>query len=289
MKQLPLIVVIALALSSSISAQKSPSAAATPAPQTGRRPPQAKTQPEFKDYNTAYAITGGAAMEKAANDFAAKYPDSELRPYLYSKAMQEYQRENNSAKLLAMGEKVVTLDPDNTVALVLTATVLSDNLSDGDQDRAQKIAEIRKNSSHAVESIDVAFVAPASATPEQITAYKNTLLSMAHSSLGITSLKSGDDATAEKELKTAADLTQAQPDAYVWYHLALAQDHQKKYSEALVSVEQALRYADSNPELGKLASGEKERLKQLTGAMTPPAPAPGPPPQAQPSPGRPPL
>jgi hypothetical protein len=112
---------------------------------------------------------------------------------------------------------------------------------------------------------------------------------MAHSSLGITSLKSGDDAAAEKELKAAADLTQSQPDPFVWYHLALAQDHQKKYSEALVSVEQALRYTGSNPELEKLASGEKERLKQLTEAVTPPAPAPGSLPQAQPSPGRPPL
>src|SRR5947208_8496025 len=104
-----------------------------------KHPPQAKTQQEYADYNTAYAITGGAAMEKAANDFAAKYPNSELRAYLYSKAMHEYQNENNPAKMLVTGKKILALDPDNTIALVLTATVLADSLSDADQDRDQQV------------------------------------------------------------------------------------------------------------------------------------------------------
>ena len=75
------------------SLQQSPTTPAQPKP-AAKRPPQAKSQAEYKDYNTAYAITGGAAMEKAANDFAAKYPQSELTAYLYSKAMHEYQNEN---------------------------------------------------------------------------------------------------------------------------------------------------------------------------------------------------
>jgi hypothetical protein len=61
-----------------LPAQQPPASGGTPAPTAGKRPPQARTQPEFKDYNTAYAITGGAAMEKAANDFAEKYPSSEF-------------------------------------------------------------------------------------------------------------------------------------------------------------------------------------------------------------------
>ena len=98
-----------------------PRPAVSPQPVT-RHTPQAKTQPEYADYNAANAISGGAAMEKAANDFAAKYPDSELRSILYSKAMHNYQAENNPDKMLAMGEKVLAYDPDNPVALVLTAT-----------------------------------------------------------------------------------------------------------------------------------------------------------------------
>ena len=232
-------------------------------------PPQAKTQKEFEDYNKAYAVSGGAAVEKAASDFAAAYPNSELRSYLYSKAMHEYQNENNAAKMLETGRRVLALDPDNSIALVLTANVLADGLSDTDADRPQKIAEIRKNSEHALQTIDAGFFAPQNATPEQITEYKNTLRSMARAALGIMELKSNDDAAAEKDLKSAAELGKTAPDPYVWYHLALAQDHQKKYAEALTSITQALQHMGSNADLGKLADGEHKRLLQLTGGTPP--------------------
>ncbi|MGB9123680.1 MAG: tetratricopeptide repeat protein [Candidatus Angelobacter sp.] len=239
-----------------------------PAQSAGKRVPQAKTHPEFNDYNTAYAISGGTASEKAADDFAAKYPDSELKSFLYSKAMHEYQNENNPAKMLSVGEKVLQLDPDNSIALVLTATVLADSLSDADTDRQAKIARVRKNASHALDTVDSSFVAPANATPEQVTAYKSTLQSMAHSALGIVALKTADDAAAEKELKLSADLNQSQPDPYIWYHLALAQDHQKKYSEALASINRALQVMGANADLGNLARGEQSRLLTLTGGAS---------------------
>src|SRR5215467_7324792 len=136
MKRLSLALILALAFTAGGLAQKQP--AASPTPQ-GKHP-QAKTQAEYKEYNTAYAISGGAQMEAAADAFAKKYPDSELRQYLYAKAMHEYQTENNPEKMLAMGQKVLALDPDDPIALVLTATVISDQLSDGDSDRADKIA-----------------------------------------------------------------------------------------------------------------------------------------------------
>ena len=63
-----------------------PAGQAAPAP-TGKRPPQAKTQPEFDAYKTAAALTDPAAQEKAADDFAAKFADSELRAVLYKSAM----------------------------------------------------------------------------------------------------------------------------------------------------------------------------------------------------------
>src|SRR5215471_14518551 len=199
-----LILVVTLGLALSLPAQKPQSETAA-----GKHPPQAKTQAEYKDYNTAFATSGAEATEKAADAFAAKYPDSELRGFLYSQAMRQYQQENNPGKMLAMGEKVLTFDPDNTVALVLTATVMSDDLTEADAAgssapgddtaRNKQIAAIRKNAGRALETVDSSFAAPVGATPEQVTAYKNRLRSMAHSALGITSLKTGDNPGAEKE------------------------------------------------------------------------------------------
>jgi tetratricopeptide (TPR) repeat protein len=267
-KPLSFLVIAALSVTLA-AAQQSSKGQPSKQPTAGKHTPQAKTQQEYKDYNAAYATNGGAAMEKAANDFAAKYPQSELTVYLFEKAMHDYQTENNPAKIVSVGEKVLQLAPDDSIALVLTATVLSDSLSDADTDRDQKIAEIRKNSNRALETIDSSFTPPTNASAEQIAAYKDTLRSMSHSALGIMDLKTGDDAGAEKELQSAADLNKTQPDPYIWYHLALAQDHQKKYAQALVSVKQALQYTGSNPELGSLAQGERDRLEKLAGATPP--------------------
>jgi tetratricopeptide (TPR) repeat protein len=256
--------------------------AATPAQpaQTGRHIPEAKTHQEFTDYNAAYARSGGLEVERAADEFERKYPSSELKAYLYAKALHEYQNEQNTGKMLSVGRKIIQIDPDNTIALVLTATVLADALRTEDSDRQQKVDEIKKDSAHALDTVDSDFTPPANATPEQITAYKKTLQSMAHSALGITALKTNDDLAAERELKLAAELNVTQPDPYIWYHLALAQDHQKKYSEALDSINHALQVIGANADLGNLARGEQGRLLTLTrGASASPEKAPAQPPK----------
>ena len=264
-----LLLLIFCSMSATLISQQPSGGGSKPAQPAGKHVPQAKTHPEFSDYNTAYAVAGGTASEKAADDFAAKYPDSELKSFLYSKAMHEYQNENNPAKMLSVGEKVLQLDPDNSIALVLTATVLADSLNESDADRQEKITRVKKNATRALDTVDSGFVPPANATPEQVTAYKSTLQSMAHSALGIVALKTGDDATAENELRLSTNLNQSQPDPYLWYHLALAQDHQKKYPEALASVNHALEVMGTNADLGELARGEQKRLLTLTGGTAP--------------------
>jgi len=217
--------------------------------------PQARSEQERTDFNTAYALQGAATEEVAAMDFANRYPASELRRYLYSSAMLQYQRENNPAKMLAMGERVLALDPDNPLALVLTATALADSLGDHDRDRDKKVSTIKHNASRAIQAAEAGYSGE--------TVYKTTLQSMAYSALGIMRLKTSDDAGAEKDLKMATELAKFRPDGHTWYHLALAQDHRKKYAAALGSVEQALQLASSDPELQKLAEVEHERLAGL--------------------------
>jgi tetratricopeptide (TPR) repeat protein len=222
--------------------------------------PTAKSRQERDDFNHAYALTDAQAAEAAANDFSARYPDSELRHYLYSNTMLRYQQENNSAKMLEMGEKVLTLDPDNPLALVLTATATADSLGDRDHDRERKVGIVKRNANRAIQIAENGF---SSSNSPNVALYKTTLQSMAYSALGIVKLKTGDDAGAEKDLMAAAEMRKVHPDPYIWYHLALAQDHRKRYTAALSSVEQALQLSSSNPELQKLAEAEHERLFSL--------------------------
>ena len=255
--------VLLLALSAALPAQQPPAGPSKPGQPAGKHVPEARTQPEFNDYTAANAVTGGTAVEKAADEFSAKYPDSELKVLLYSKALREYQTENKQAQIPIVGAKYLRLDPDNPVVLVLTANALLDGLTDTDKDHDSKIAEIKKLSSHALQTIDTNFVPPAGATPEQISAYKKSMQTSAHSTLGIVALRAGDDATAETELKMAAELNVGPPDPVLWFDLALAQDHQQKYSEALASINKAAEYAGSDADLATRVRGELARLRTL--------------------------
>jgi tetratricopeptide (TPR) repeat protein len=257
-----LLCVAALTLTVAQASAQSPASGGTQeASDAGR--PQARSEQERDDFNAAYALTGAAAAETAATNFAAKYSASELRRYLYSGAMLQYQRENNPAKMLAMGERVLELDADNALALVLTATALADSLTDRDRDREKKIIAIKRNAARGIQAAEASYPDNSGTAP----IYKTTLQAMAYSALGIMKLKTGDDAGAEKELKAAADLAKVRPDAYIWYHLALAQDHRKKYTAALGSIQQALQLASSDPELQQLAEVEYERLTGLAKGM----------------------
>jgi hypothetical protein len=97
---------LVLAQTQTPPAQSTPGTAPAQAP-AGKRPPQAKTQAEFDAYKAAAANTDPAAVEKAADDFAAKFPDSELRILLYKQAMHTYQTANKAEQMMEMGRKVL--------------------------------------------------------------------------------------------------------------------------------------------------------------------------------------
>ncbi len=132
--------------------------------------PQAASKQELDDFNAAQSVIGANSAEIAANDFAAKYPASELRIYLYNRAMYAYQSENNPPKLLAMAQKVLSIDPDHPVALVLTAYVLADGMEDNDPDHVRKVEEIKRAGNRAIKVLGSAAPLPLSATPEEASA-----------------------------------------------------------------------------------------------------------------------
>ncbi|HLW51679.1 MAG TPA: hypothetical protein VKW06_02455 [Candidatus Angelobacter sp.] len=226
--------------------------------------PAAASQQERDDYRTAAAATSGAALDKSAHEFSAKYPQSALRVYLFEKALRQYQIENDSVGVQDAAKAVLTISPDDPLALVLTATTLADELSALEADRDKKVSEIRRSADLAIHNLDRG-VLPAAAAPQQAPLYRTTLQAMAYSALGIMKLKTGDDSGAEKDLKTAVELAKARPDPSIWYHLALAQEHRKKYSAAINSVEQAMQLASGNPQLQHLAEMEHDRLWRLAG------------------------
>lgn len=241
--------------------------AAAPA---GKRAPAAKTTPEFEAYKAAVALTDPAATEKAADDFATKFPTSELRTVLYTAAMQRYQQANNGDKMMEMAKKVLALDADDPAALLGVAQVLTDQTRDTDLDKDQKNAEAKKNAERALVTIDSDL--PTSGYPqEQLNAVKGYLRSTAYDVLGTLAFKSNNWPEAETNLRKSIDALPAQPDSAAVFRLAVALDMQNKYPEAMKYADQAISLTKDRPDsgVGKAAHEEKDRLTKLSSGTAP--------------------
>jgi len=251
------------------AAQSAPSGQAAQAAPAGKRPPQAKTQPEFDAYKAATGLTDPAAQEKAADDFAAKYPDSELRPLIFRSVMHAYLQANNGEKVMEMGRKILSYDADDPEALVGVAQVLAERTRDTDLDKDQRLAEAKKDAERALVTVDTDI--PASGyPPEQLAGYKAFLRSDAYEILGTLDFNAKAWAEAEANFRKSIDVYPQQVDPVAVLRLSLTLDQQNKYPEALKYANQAVDLTKEGTGAGDAARKEKDRLTQLTGGGTPP-------------------
>ena len=262
--------------------------AAAPAPPQGKRPPQAKTQPEYDAYKAAVANQADpVALEKAADDFAAKFPDSELRVVLYKATVGAYQNANNGDKMSEMAQKVLKLDPDDPVALIAVSEVIAERTRETDLDKDQRFDQAKKYVQHALETIETDVPTPANAPQSQVDAYKAVLRSTAYSVLGTIEYDQEKYSDAEGYFHKSIDAYPAQPDPVVVLRLALALDKQAKYADALKEANRAVELTQDGTAAGTTARHERDRLMQLTGSVIPgsssPAPASKPPASATPN------
>jgi tetratricopeptide (TPR) repeat protein len=244
-------------------------AAAAPA---AKRPPQAKTQPEFDAWKAAAANTDPAALEKASDDFATKFPDSELRVLLYKNTMRAYQKADNAEKTEATGRKVLSCDADDPEALVIVSEVIAERTRDTDIDRDQRFADATAMAQKALKTIDTDIGVPAGTPQDKLDAYKSGLRSQAYSIIGAIDYKKENYTAAQDDLQKAIDAYPSDPAAVDVLRLALALDKQQKYAEALKVADRAVQMTQDNTPIGTPARRERERLQQLTGGAAPPQP-----------------
>jgi tetratricopeptide (TPR) repeat protein len=287
MKRAAMVVMVLGLASFVLASQSAPPAQSSPAAQAGpaqpapspaaaapaKRPPQAKTQPEFDAYQAAMAnAQDPAAMEKAADDFATKFPDSELRILLFRAAMHGYQSANNADKMLATGRKILGIDADDPEALIAVGEVLAERTRDTDLDKAQRWDEAMKSGQRALQTIDTDLSIPANTPQEKVDDYKGYLRSSAYSVLGAVEFNQEKFPEAESFFRKSIDAYPTQPDPVVVLRLALALDKQGRYADALKEADRAVELSQGNQALADPARRERDRLVQLTGGIPVPPP-----------------
>ena len=251
------------------AAQAAPAGQAAAQPQ-GKRPPQAKTQPEFEAYKAAMGLPDAAAAEKAADDFATKFPDSELKVVLYKSAMQKYQATNNADKMMDMAQKALAFDPDDPEALVGVAQVLAERTRDTDLDRDQKLAAAKKNAEKALQTVNTD-VPTAGYPPEKVDLFKRYVKSEAYAVLGTLASNAKNYPEAEENLRKSIEVFPEQVDSVAVLRLAVALDMQNKIPDALKYANQAVNLTKDRPDspAGKAARAEQDRLTKLNSGSAP--------------------
>ena len=274
------VAIIALALAANVAlGQTSGSGSPAPQAQTGaatastpaQHQPQAKSKEEFEAYNAATSKTDPAQLEVAAAEFVQKFPNSELKELLYVRAMNMYQQQNNSGKVIATGRKAIELNPADPVPLVAVASALVMDTRENDLDRDARYAEAGKDAQSALDNVDTGLQVPPGVPPDRIAAAKANLRSIAYDSLGVIAMNKKDYAAAEQSFQKAADLMKDQPDAVVYLRLSVAQDNQSKYPEALDSANKAVQYAPDGSAEKNLAKQQQARLQKLIAEKAPAA------------------
>jgi tetratricopeptide (TPR) repeat protein len=255
-------------------APQKPAAPATPpaaadAPKVAKAP-QAKTPEEYKAYQAAVAITEPAASEAAADEFAKKYPESELRVTLYSLILQKAYEANDSERIIALGKKVLAIEPTNPMTLVVTATALAETTKETDLDYAEKSAEATKLGDDALKSIDTMLPQP-NVAPEQFEGLKNTLRSMVYSTKGYMAMNKKDYATGESAFQKAIDANPQQQDPILYLRLAVCQEKVKRFAPALANANKAIQAAEAqnNTQVANLARSERDVVQRMMNASTP--------------------
>jgi len=250
--------------------QQTPAAAppaGTPAAPKVAKTPEAKTPEEFKAYQEVAQVTDINAGEVAADEFAKKYPQSELRVNAYGVVLQKAYEAGNSDKVIQIGRKFLAIDPESPMTLVVTATALAETTKDTDLDAEQKTEEANKYLNKAVANIETMLPQPG-VTPDQFANLQSVLRNMAYAAKGYLAMNKKDFPGAEMAFQKAIEATPQQPDPTLYLRLAVTQDSQKKFAPAFANATKAMQIAQeqNNMVVANLARGERDRVQKLMGS-----------------------
>jgi tetratricopeptide (TPR) repeat protein len=234
----------------------------------GHRMLQPKSQEELKAYQDANAITDAAQAEAAANDFATKFPASELRTALYMRVMNMYAQANNTDKVIDVGRQAIAADPTNPIPLMEVASTIAETTHDTDLDREQRLAEAAKDAHAAIDNIDTGLLVPNNADPARVAGAKRTILTNSYDTLAMVDMNRNDYQSAVTNLQKAIDQSKDNPEAVLYLRLSVAQDKLQQYPQALDSANKAVQYSKDGTAAQSLAKQQQERIQKLIAAQS---------------------
>jgi tetratricopeptide (TPR) repeat protein len=219
-----------------------------------QQPPAApKVDPAEEAAYKAFFEAGASAADNRiplGNDFLTKYPMSRYAESVYSGVVQAYYAKQDWKNFYATADKGIEAYPDDVTMLAIVGWVIPHVFDPGSADASANLDKAEKYEKHAIEVIG-AMPKPAALTDDQFAQSKATVLSEAHSGLGLVYFRRGRYAESGSELQQATQAS-ATPDQTDFYVMGLDFDKQSKYPEAV----------EAYTKCGQIMGGLADRCKQ---------------------------
>jgi hypothetical protein len=209
-------------------AQQPPATQQAPAAQPPAAQPPAGTQAaktptsqkvikdpaEYNAYITALNTTDPAAKAQAMEAFVAQYPNSIVKQEALEQAMAAYQQTNNPAKVEAIANQILQVDPANVRALAIVTAI-----KQGQAQNPQQFAELRQLGEKGMNALPT-WPKPDGMAEGDYTKFKTQMQVIFAGAAGFGALQSKDYAAAKTFY---AQSLQAEPNNWVdAYRLAVA-------------------------------------------------------------------
>lgn len=237
--------------------------------------PKPKSADEVKAIQAMYGATTPDDQIAAANALIEKFADTEFKSIAFQLMAEDYQRKNDFAKTIVYGERALEADPKNYQADLILANEYSRGTHDTDFDKDDKLKKAEKYAHDTITNVADAPKPNTNIDDAKWAGIKKDIAASAHEALGLVAMDRKDNPGALAEFKTATE-TAADPDPATYARLAMADNLNGKYDDAIAAADKALSLPDAAPQVKQFAQAEKARAtmnKNKGSAATTPAPA----------------
>lgn len=253
-----------------------------PAAQPVAKQPSVKSPAEGQALNAIFQAPDVDARIKAAEDFVAKFADSDFKGLAWMIEAETYRQKNDYIKMIDYGERALEADPKNYMAMLLLASGIAQRTREFDLDREEKLGRVEKYARTAMDIVKVAPKPNPQLTDEQWAQAKGSFTAQAHEALAMAAMARKNNDVAIAEFKIAVE-SSSPPDPATQVRLGAVYNEAKRYDDAIAILEKVMATPDVDSRIRQFAQAERARALQAKG-VKPAAPAPAATPTAPPAP-----
>ncbi len=200
--------------------QSAAQGAAQPGQASQSSQPQIKNPAEYNSYVNAVQQSNPAQKAQAVEAFLQTYPDSVVKEDALVQLMAAYQQAGDVPKTVDTANRILKVNPNNTVALALLSVYHRAMATQGGNDAAQNLDLAMKFGQQGLQALP-AMTKPEGMSDADFVKLHNQRGAIFAGAVGYAALAKKDYATAQKDLREAVG-EESQPDITDVYDLALS-------------------------------------------------------------------